>query len=94
MYTPHQTYPKQPISNQNTPTPFKPTATSLSYTAPNRFPIRRITAAQRDERRAQGLRFNSDDNFIQGHKCAAENFLLVMVDDDLPMDTKLNTDII
>ncbi|XP_058788145.1 uncharacterized protein LOC131662390 [Vicia villosa] len=73
-----------------TPPNFNHTTTTTLNTQPapnpptptNRFPIRRITAAQREERRAKGLCFNCDEKFIPGHRCTAGKFLLLMVDED------------
>ncbi|XP_058755573.1 uncharacterized protein LOC131628770 [Vicia villosa] len=84
------TYPKQistppntqnfkppPLSNQPTnamqknPTPQQP-----------RFPIRKLTQAQLQERRAQGLCFNCDEKFITGHKCSTNRFFILLADEE------------
>ncbi|XP_019450597.1 PREDICTED: uncharacterized protein LOC109352871 [Lupinus angustifolius] len=45
------------------------------------FPIRRLTMAQMQERRAQGLCYNCDEKFHNGHKCQPRRFLLLLDDD-------------
>ena len=43
-----------------------------------RLPLRRLTPAQMDERRKQGLCFNCDEKYQAGHQCkgGAKVFLL------------------
>lgn len=58
----------------------KPTPTS-NHTEPpssNPLPIKRMTPAQMQERRAHGLWFNCDEKFIPGHRCATPKFLLLL----------------
>jgi hypothetical protein len=51
---------------------------------PPSLPIKRLTQAQMQERRAQGLCYNCDEKFVPGHKCSTSRFLLLMVDDESP----------
>lgn len=60
----------------------------------NRFSIRRITVAQREERKAKGICFNCDEKFIPGHRCAAGKFLLLMIDDDTTINNEEITEIV
>ncbi|XP_058757342.1 uncharacterized protein LOC131630580 [Vicia villosa] len=77
------TYPKQPYNQSPTAAVPKPLTVSQPPTNMGRFPIRRITPAQQDERRAKGLCFNCDEKFIPGHRCTNGKFLLLMIDDDV-----------
>ncbi|KAL0419018.1 UNVERIFIED_CONTAM: Retrovirus-related Pol polyprotein from transposon [Sesamum radiatum] len=45
------------------------------------FPARRLTPAEMQAHRAQGLCFNCDDKFSPGHKCKAKQFLLLLPGD-------------
>ncbi|XP_058726761.1 uncharacterized protein LOC131598148 [Vicia villosa] len=80
-FTSPSTRPNPPI--QTTPTavstPKPPTTPQIA-----KLPIRRLSNAQLQERRAQDLCFNCDEKFIPGHKCAtAGKFLLLIEDDDV-----------
>ncbi|XP_058777144.1 uncharacterized protein LOC131651501 [Vicia villosa] len=87
-HPPSPTIPKPNTTNPlNPPVPSTPTSTNGSNST-NHFPIRRITAAQREERRAKGLCFNCDEKFIPGHRCAAGKFLLLMIDEDSPSNNE------
>ncbi|XP_058734067.1 uncharacterized protein LOC131605768 [Vicia villosa] len=82
---------QKPIAaNIGTPTPknqfptAQPTPTfqkSLNPQQP-KFPIRKLTQAQLQERRAQGLCFNCDEKFITGHKCTTNRFFLLLAEDE------------
>nr|KYP36817.1 Transposon Ty3-I Gag-Pol polyprotein [Cajanus cajan] len=75
----------------NSPTHITP-PTSISPT-PVVPPIKRLTSAQMQERRALGLCYNCDDKFIPGHKCSTPRFLLLIEDDpDLTTTTPSPTD--
>lgn len=75
----------------------KPPSTSQT----NKLPIRKLSSSQMRERRAQGLCFNCDENFIVGHKCNTSRFLLLLAKDELldpfqveelPQDTVADSD--
>jgi len=59
--------------------------TTLTNTSNTKFPIRRLTAAQMQERRAQGLCYNCDEKYVMGHRCATcnalSNYLIILLDD-------------
>ncbi|XP_058784061.1 uncharacterized protein LOC131658827 [Vicia villosa] len=56
-----------------------------------KFPIKKLTPAQLQERRAHGLCYNCDENFFIGHKCATAKFLLLMDEEESPqLSTALN----
>lgn len=42
-----------------------------------RLPLQRLTSAQMEERRKQGLRYNCDEKWQTGHKCKGEKLLLL-----------------
>ncbi|XP_058784354.1 uncharacterized protein LOC131659138 [Vicia villosa] len=66
------------ISNTQSPSPFKAQTSS----APSKFPIKRLSQAQLQERRAQCLCFNCDEKFVIGHKCSTSRFLILMADEE------------
>ncbi|XP_058733199.1 uncharacterized protein LOC131604800 [Vicia villosa] len=51
-----------------------------------KVPIRKLTQAQLQERRAQGLCFNCDEKFFTGHKCSTSRFFILVADDDMNSD--------
>ncbi|KAJ1700964.1 hypothetical protein LUZ63_000743 [Rhynchospora breviuscula] len=64
------------------PTPQSlPIAPSMSE-PPNKLLIRRLTAAEQQERRAKGLCFNCDDRFTPGHRCKGRASLLYLEVED------------
>lgn len=65
------------------PNPPHPTYTTHNSTPS--IPIRKLTPNQLQERRAQGLCYNCDEKFIPGHKCQTPKFLLLMTDEDDPL---------
>jgi hypothetical protein len=69
-----------PPSTSIRPTPSNP-STQANNQSP-KFPIRRLTAAQMQERRAQGLCYNCDEKYIIGHRCATGRYLLLILDPD------------
>lgn len=83
-----QPYPKPPYTSPTTTSLPKSLATPQPNTCSSHLPIRRITSVQQAERRAQGLCFNCDEKFIPDHKCLASKFLLLMVEEDYPMQTQ------
>lgn len=62
-----------------TPPPQTATPTPPQNT---KLPIRRLSAAQMQERRAQGLCYNCDEKYIAGHRCATGKYLLLIIDPD------------
>ncbi|XP_058766610.1 uncharacterized protein LOC131640216 [Vicia villosa] len=62
--------------------PSTPAASSNSTYQPSKLPIRKLSSAQLQERRAQGLCFNCDEKFVVGHKCSTSRFLLLLADDE------------
>ncbi|XP_019430040.1 PREDICTED: uncharacterized protein LOC109337515 [Lupinus angustifolius] len=71
---PHFTRPTSqttvPFSSGPTPTP------------QNKLPIKRLTATQMQESRAQGLCYNCDEKYVFGHKCQPKQFFLFLMDDE------------
>ncbi|XP_058757457.1 uncharacterized protein LOC131630720 [Vicia villosa] len=57
--------------------------------APSRLPIKKLSQAQIQERRAQGLCFNCDEKFVIGHKCSTSRFLILMAEEDSMIDPLL-----
>ncbi|XP_058766771.1 uncharacterized protein LOC131640391 [Vicia villosa] len=86
--------PFSPSANPN-PKPFNSVPTQAPpfrpQTVPNptKLPIKKLTQAQIQERRAQGLCFNCDEKFFVGHKCSSSRFLILMAEDDSVCDTPL-----
>jgi hypothetical protein len=72
QYVSTQLTKNSPISTTNNANP-NPTS---------KLPIRRITSAQRNERRTQGLCFHCDEKFVPGHKCSTGRFLLLMTEEE------------
>ncbi|XP_058746621.1 uncharacterized protein LOC131619549 [Vicia villosa] len=66
------------IPSSQIPNPFKAQTSS----APSKLPIKRLSQAQLQERRAQGLCFNCDEKFFIGHKCSTRRFLILMADEE------------
>ncbi|XP_058783052.1 uncharacterized protein LOC131657702 [Vicia villosa] len=84
--------PAGPIPKPQTSPTFLPSRTIpklQTNPTPSKFPIKRLSQAQLQERRAQGLCFNCDDKFVTGHKCSTSRFLLLMAEED-PIDDQLN----
>ncbi|KAF1870520.1 hypothetical protein Lal_00003726 [Lupinus albus] len=75
--------PQRPTYNQTfnpLPSPHNPN-TSRPPTTINPLPIKCLTTAQMQERRAQGLCYNCDEKYIVGHKCQPKLFLPLLVDE-------------
>ncbi|KAL0282852.1 UNVERIFIED_CONTAM: hypothetical protein Sangu_2925800 [Sesamum angustifolium] len=51
------------------------------------LPLHRLTPAEMQARRTQGLCFNYDEKFGPGHRCKARQFLFLTVDDPDPFDS-------
>ncbi|KAJ4749205.1 polyprotein [Rhynchospora pubera] len=64
------------------PTPQSLPIASAMSEPPNKLPIRRLTAAEQQERRAKGLCFNCDDRFTPGHRCKGRASLLFLEVED------------
>jgi len=54
------------------------------------LPIKRLTPAQLQERRTQGLCYNCDEKFTPGHKCSTARFLLLMDHPESPIDPPID----
>jgi hypothetical protein len=72
----------QSVSTQLTKNIPTSTTNNANPNPTSKLPIRRITSAQRDERRAQGLCFHCDEKFVPGHKCSTGRFLLLMTEEE------------
>nr|GMC93870.1 Transposon Ty3-I Gag-Pol polyprotein [Ipomoea batatas] len=59
--------------------------TTPKYKPKPSLPIKRLTDAELQARRAQGLYYNCDERFRPGHRCQTKPFLLLLADD--PTDT-------
>nr|GMD50117.1 Ty3/gypsy retrotransposon protein [Ipomoea batatas] len=78
-----------PALRQVDPTPLLPTP--INQNTPNNqltprkttLPIKRLTAAEIQARRAQGLCYNCDERFRPGHRCQTKQFLLLLADEPL-----------
>ncbi|XP_058784831.1 uncharacterized protein LOC131659692 [Vicia villosa] len=66
---------------------FRPKTPSTQQ--PSHLPIKKLSQAQIQERRAQGLCFNCDEKFIPGHRCATGRFLILLCDDEVMEHTQL-----
>lgn len=65
--------------------PFQRTQHPASTTTgPNSLPIKYLTSAERDDRRAKNLCFHCDERFVPGHRCVTKKFLLMIADDHPP----------
>nr|KYP36836.1 hypothetical protein KK1_041999 [Cajanus cajan] len=88
--------PKTPKPYLTTPSTNSHSHTSLpSSTSPTPVvpPIKHLTSAQMQERRALGLCYNYDDKYIPGHKCSTSRFLLLIDDNpDLTTNTPSPTE--
>ncbi|KAL0319961.1 UNVERIFIED_CONTAM: Retrovirus-related Pol polyprotein from transposon.6 [Sesamum radiatum] len=74
---------------RRSPAPFRPAAAPPLLPAPPSqppLPVRRLSAAKLQSRRAQGLCFNCDEKFAPGHKCKSNQFLLLLADDSEAAD--------
>ncbi|OMP00125.1 Retrotransposon gag protein [Corchorus olitorius] len=49
---------------------------------PSQPPIKRLTPAEMQARRAKGLCYNCDDQYKPGHKCRSAPFLLLQIEED------------
>ncbi|XP_058767801.1 uncharacterized protein LOC131641513 [Vicia villosa] len=72
----------RPSQVQPSFSPYPTNPKPVPLNPPPRLPIKRLSSAQIQERRAQGLCFNCDEKFIPGHRCSVGKFLLLLVDDD------------
>lgn len=77
------TSPKPPASNSINPWPNPLSQTTQPTLSQNsKLPIRRLSASQMQERRAQGLCYNCDKKFVTGHRCAIGKYLLLIIEPD------------
>lgn len=72
----HQT----PSSSNNLSPSLIPSSTTTNPSPT--LPIKRLTSAQMQECRAQGLCYNCDAKFILGHRCNTLQFLLLLAEDE------------
>ncbi|XP_058775591.1 uncharacterized protein LOC131649859 [Vicia villosa] len=87
-------YSKQPLPHSTLPSPkAHPSPTQNSQYPPKtlttqqpKTPIRKLTQAQLQERRAQRLCFNCDEKFFTDHKCSTGRFFILIADDDMGDD--------
>jgi hypothetical protein len=73
---------KTPNFPPNPPKPNTQTAPPKTTTTPPNLPIRRLSPAQMQERRALGLCYNCDEKYVTGHRCATGRYLLLILDPD------------
>ena len=67
-------------ANTATPVPMPATSTPAAAVPPR--PLRRLSPAEMDERRKQGLCYNCDEPYVRGHKCHRLFYLEVSDLDD------------
>jgi len=72
------------VPRSTQPPPPLPTS---SRTTPPSIPFKRLTLEELAARREKGLWFHCDEKFSRGHKCASSLFLLVIEDEDNPLDS-------
>lgn len=58
-----------------------PSPTPSSHSRPA-LPIKLLSPAEMDARRAKGLCFNCDERFFRGHRCKPKQFMLLLSDED------------
>ncbi|XP_011078981.1 uncharacterized protein LOC105162605 [Sesamum indicum] len=56
------------------------------------LPIKRLSPAKMQARRAKGLCFNCDEKFYSGHRCRPKQFLLLLADEDAPPASSVSLD--
>lgn len=78
--TQHPIVPIIPPKANTAPNPPIKTATSTT----TKMPIRRLSPAQMQDRRAQGLCYNCDEKYVAGHRCATGRYPLLIIDTDEP----------
>ncbi|GAU18789.1 hypothetical protein TSUD_80780 [Trifolium subterraneum] len=76
---------------QNSKTTLQPDTQKTNPNPPPKLPIRRLSPAQMQERRALGLCYNCDEKFVVGHRCAAGRYLLLILDPEEPLDHNENS---
>ncbi|XP_058742588.1 uncharacterized protein LOC131615102 [Vicia villosa] len=78
--------PTPPTTQNFKPHPSSAQPNLTTQKSPNqqqpKFPIRKLTQAQLQERRAQGLCFNCDEKFITGHRCSTNRFFILLADEE------------
>jgi len=58
-----------------------PRGLSLDLVASPQIPIRHLSPAEMQDRRAKGLCFNCDEHFGSNDRCRAKQFLLLLADE-------------
>ncbi|PNX92586.1 Ty3/gypsy retrotransposon protein, partial [Trifolium pratense] len=91
-FTPNSNITSQPNKsntfNQNFPKiPTTSTTSKPISSNPPRLPIRRLSPAQMQERRALGLCYNCDEKWMVGHRCATGRYLLLILDPEEQLET-------
>lgn len=69
-----------PARQLRTPAALVPTTADPSSITPTHV-LKKLTAAEMDDRRAKGLCFNCDEKFVRGHRCK-QLFYIQSTDDD------------
>lgn len=64
------------------PNPQSHPEASIMSQSTNKLPIRRLTTAEQQDRRAKGLCFNCDERFTPGHRCKGRASLLYLEVED------------
>jgi hypothetical protein len=78
--TSNTNYSNNNSSTQSLPKPPIPSIPTQHNTTTTKLPIRRLTPAQMQERRAQGLCYNCDKKYVVGHRCATGRYLLLILE--------------
>jgi predicted aspartyl protease len=65
----------------------QPTSSQPSTSTTPKLPIRRLSPAQMQERRALGLCYNCNEKYVVSHRCATGRYLLLILDPDEQIDT-------
>lgn len=74
--------PSYPINSNTSVSTSSRTNSANPILNPTTPPIRKLTPAQLQEKRAQGLCYNCDEKYIPGHKCTTPKFLLLLTEED------------
>nr|KYP61158.1 hypothetical protein KK1_023583 [Cajanus cajan]KYP68329.1 hypothetical protein KK1_021950 [Cajanus cajan] len=82
---PHKPYSSLPPPKPSLPAP--PSSPVPSTTTSPTLPVKRLTQAQLQERRALGLCYNCDEKFHPTHRCKPKQFLLLLTEDADPHST-------
>lgn len=76
------TFNRYPKSQTFSPPPHPNTSSFLGPPAATpTFPFRRLSPAEKQDRRSHGLCFNCDDKLSPGHCCKAKQFMILLPED-------------